>query len=72
MIRLLEVGDRVVLNRDTLMDKAGTFGTITRKHVPAHCTGAWSLSVQWDGNAHETGYPYPTGGLVSHAEGTVI
>jgi len=72
MIRILQVGDRVVLNRNTTMDRAGVHGTVTRKYVPPHCPGAWSLTVRWDGNAHDTGYPYPTGGLVSHADGTVI
>lgn len=65
--RLLQAGDRVILNQDTLMDRAGTLGTITRKYVPAHCAGVWSLTVRWDGNQHETSYPYPTGGIVSHA-----
>jgi hypothetical protein len=64
---LIGVGDRVVLCRDTQMDKAGVHGTVTRKSVPAHCTGVWSLTVRWDGNRHETGYPYPTGGLVERA-----
>jgi len=66
-MKLLKEGDRVVLNESTLMDKAGARGTVVRKYVPAHCTGVWSLTVRWDGNAHDTGYPYPTGGLVSHA-----
>lgn len=65
----LQIGDRVVLIRDTLMDRAGALGTVTRKYVPTHCTGAWSITVRWDGNAHETGYPYPTGGLVCVVEG---
>lgn len=66
--KLIQQGDRVVLTRDTLMDRAGKLGTVTRKYVPAHCAGAWSLTVQWDGNSHETGYPYPTD-LVKHAQG---
>ncbi|MBZ0268681.1 hypothetical protein K8I85_11035 [bacterium] len=65
----LQIGGRVVLTRDTLMDRAGALGTVTRKFVPAHCMGAWGITVRWDGNAHETGYPYPTGGLVRAAEG---
>jgi hypothetical protein len=65
---LVSVGDRVELIRSTVMDKAGVRGTVTRKYVPPHCTGVWSITVQWDGNAHETGYPYPTGGLVERVE----
>ena len=68
MTKLLQVGDRVTLTQDTLMDKAGTHGTVVYKYVPAHCTGVWSITIQWDGNAHQTGYSYPTGGLVKHAE----
>lgn len=71
-IRLLQVNDRVVLNRATLMDDAGKLGTVTRKYAPAHCTGVWSLTVRWDGNAHETSYPYPTGGLVGFADGGAL
>jgi hypothetical protein len=65
-MKLLAAGDRVTLTRDTLMDKAGKSGTIVRKYVPAHCTGVWSLTVRWDGNLHDTCYPYPTGGIVVH------
>lgn len=64
MPKLLQVGDRVVLTRGTLMDRAGARGVVTRKYVPAHCAGVWSLTVKWDGNVHETSYSYPTGGLV--------
>jgi hypothetical protein len=67
MTRLLQIGDRVRLTRSTLMDRAGALGTITRKYVPAHCCGVWSITVRWDGNSHETSYPYPTGGIVEHA-----
>lgn len=69
MTRLIQVGDRVRLTRDTLMDRAGLLGTVTRKYVPMHCAGVWSLTVRWDGNSHETGYSYPTGGLVEHVGG---
>ncbi len=68
-MKLLNVGDRVVLTSDGLLDKAGAIGTVVRKYVPAHCTGVWSLTVRWDGNRHDTGYPYPTGGLVVHDTG---
>ena len=71
-MRLLQVGDRVALNRATMMDAAGSRGTVTRKYVPAHCTGAWSVTVRWDGNAHETSYPYPTGGLLAFDDGAVV
>jgi hypothetical protein len=49
------------------MDDAGKCGTVIRKYIPAHCTGVWSITVRWDGNQHETSYPYPTGGLVKDA-----
>lgn len=64
MKKLLNVGDRVKLTCDGLLDKAGKLGTVTRKYVPAHCTGAWSITVKWDGNSHETGYSYPGAPLV--------
>jgi hypothetical protein len=64
MPKLLEAGDRVVLTSDTLMDRAGKLGTVKRKYVPAHCTGVWDITIRWDGNSHDTAYPYPTGGLV--------
>lgn len=67
-MRLLQIDDRVVLTRATMMDDAGKHGIVTRKYVPAHCTGAWSISIRWDGNAHETSYPYPTGGMVAFAD----
>lgn len=62
----VQVGERVTLIRDTLMDRAGSLGTVTRKYVPFHATSCWSLTVRWDGNQHETGYPYPNG-LVARA-----
>jgi hypothetical protein len=66
MMKLLKAGDRVTLTRDTLMDRKGAQGTVVSKYVPAHCTGVWSLTVRWDGNRHDTSYPYPTGGIVVH------
>ena len=67
---MLAVNDRVELAQNTLMDKAGSRGTVVRKYVPAHCTGAWSITVRWDGNQHDTSYPYPTGGLVRAVSNT--
>jgi hypothetical protein len=66
-MRTTQVGDRVTLTQSTLMDDAGKCGTVIRKYIPAHCTGVWSITVRWDGNQHETSYPYPTGGLVKDA-----
>lgn len=57
---MLNTGDRVTLAQDTLMNKAGVKGTVTQKHVPAHCTGAWYVVVQWDHLEWETTYPYPS------------
>ena len=44
---MLQVGDRVVLTRDTLMEKEGRVGTVVRKYVPIHCTGVWDITVRW-------------------------
>lgn len=64
----VEIGNRVMLTRDTLMDRGGALGTVIRKYVPSHCTGVWAITIRWDGNAHETGYSYPTD-LVARVEG---
>jgi hypothetical protein len=66
-MKLLQTGDRVHLTQSTLMDDAGKLGTVVRKYVPMHCTGAWNITVRWDGNRHDTSYPYPTGGMVRAA-----
>jgi hypothetical protein len=63
---IVNIGDRVVLIRDTLMDRAGSLGIVTRKYVPFHAASCWSLTVRWTGNQHETSYPYPNG-LVAQA-----
>lgn len=66
-MKLLQVNDRVRLTRATMMDDAGKLGTVVRKDVPFHCTGVWSITIRWDGNQHDTSYPYPTGGMVEAA-----
>lgn len=66
---MLNVGDKVTLTQTTLMDDAGAVGIVTRKYAPLHCTGVWSVTVRWEGNTHETSYPYPTGGMVTKVEG---
>jgi hypothetical protein len=66
--RTFEIGDRVELARDTLMDRKGSLGMVVEKFVPMHCTGVWSITVLWDGNKHRTSYPYPTGGMLNRRE----
>lgn len=56
---MLNIGDRVTLTQDTLMDKAGSTGTVVHKYAPVHCPGAWYVFVQWDHRDWRTSYPYP-------------
>lgn len=57
---MLKIGDRVRLEKDTLMVEKGRWGYVAEKFTPAHCTGVWSISVKWDENDHLTSYNYPT------------
>lgn len=58
-MRTLQVGDRVMLTQDTMMDRKGTMGRVVEKYVPAHCTGIWSITVQFDDHSWRTSFPYP-------------
>lgn len=58
--RMLQIGDRVELTMDTLLDRKGKQGVVVGKFTPHWSTGCWEVTVRFDGNFWDTRFHYPT------------
>jgi hypothetical protein len=60
----LSPGDRVRLTRRTILNEAGSVGTVTEKFTPHHATGCWYIAVRFDGTSAVTRFDYPGAPLI--------